>query len=141
MSLTVEIRPITVSEYQYLRATTNWDSLNRSMIEVALKNTLFSICIMHNECIVGMGRIIGDGSIYFYIQDVIVLPDYQNTGVGSLIMKNIEKFLQSNAQENSFVGLMAAAGVSNFYEKFNYYRRPQDRPGMYKVMKKQNPKK
>jgi hypothetical protein len=30
-----------------------------------------------------MGRVIGDDSLYLYIQDVMVLPEYLRQGIGS----------------------------------------------------------
>ena len=83
-----------------------------------------------------MGRVIGDGAIYFYIQDVIVLPEFQKFGLGKLIMNQIEAYLNKNAPHNAFIGLMAADGVQKFYEKFGYRQRPGGRPGMYKMISK-----
>ena len=82
-----------------------------------------------------MGRVIGDGSIYFYIQDLIVLPEYQEMGVGRLIMEQIEKYLQNNAPKGAFIGLMAAENTTGFYENFGYMVRPEQKPGMFKYIK------
>lgn len=83
-----------------------------------------------------MGRIVGDGAIYFYIQDIIVIPSYQGRGIGLLIMNEIEAYLEENAFNNSFIGLMAADGVQKFYHKFGYLERAETQPGMSKLMKK-----
>lgn len=132
----VEIRNLKVTEYQSLRNTTGWASLEDDIVNVALEKDLFSICVLDNEKTIGIGRIIGDGAIYFYIQDVIVLPEYQNKGIGKLIMDQIELYLRDNANNNSFVGLMAAEGVRKFYTKYGYLERPASRPGMFKIVKK-----
>lgn len=130
----IEIRKLTVSEYQTLRNSTPWAALENSTVARALKKDLFTVCVLDQEKIIGMGRLIGDGAIYFYIQDVIVLPEYQGMGVGNNIMQEIEKYLLENAPKNAFIGLMAASGVEAFYTTFNYLKRPEDRPGMYKVV-------
>lgn len=129
-----EARPIKVEEYQNLRGSTAWEKLNDSDVEKALKNDQFSICVMNDQNIIGMGRVIGDGAIYFYIQDVIVVPEFQKFGIGKLIMNQIEDYLAKNAPHNAFIGLMAASGVQTFYEKFGYKKRPDGRPGMYKMV-------
>ncbi len=132
--LTVEKRSLKVQEFQRLRKSAGWAPVNDDAVKKALDNDLFSIAIMDGQEIVGMGRIIGDGGIYFYIQDIIVLKAYQGSGIGELIMNNIEEFISKTANQNSFIGLMAAAGVKAFYEKFGYKTRPDDGPGMFKVV-------
>lgn len=134
--INIEVRKIAVSEYQALRASTDWKQIEDYIIEMALERDLYSICILHHEKVVGIGRVIGDGAIYFYIQDIIVLPKYQEKGIGKIIMENIETYLNVNTNNNSFVGLMAAEGVVDFYAQFGYKERPHNRPGMYKVISK-----
>lgn len=97
---------------------------------------MYSICIFDEDEIIGIGRVIGDGAIYFYIQDVIVHPKYRGKKVGALIMKNIGAFLHKTANKNSFIGLMSAKNVKNFYKKYGYTERSEDSPGMYKYIKK-----
>ncbi len=136
MELKIEERRIRVQEYQELRESTNWNQHSDSKVEHALKNDLFSICVLDAERVIGIGRVIGDGAIYFYIQDVIVLPDYQKRGIGKIIMKHIEAYLKKNTGDNAFIGLMAAEGVADFYKKFDYRKREVEQPGMFKVIKK-----
>ncbi|NER13641.1 GNAT family N-acetyltransferase [Leptobacterium flavescens] len=131
-----EIRKLKPEEYQSIRNTTNWPILDDHTVEKALKNDLFSICVFDADTPIGMGRIIGDGAIYFYIQDIIVHPDYRTMGIGKLIMEQVEVYLEDHARHNSFIGLMAAEGVEAFYENYGYSRRADDRPGMFKLFKK-----
>ena len=134
MNYIVEERKISTKEYQAIRATTNWGMLDDKVVEKALNNDLYSVCVTINGKLIGFGRIVGDGAIYFYVQDIIVLPEFRSKGVGRLIMENIEKYITANTNRNSFVGLMAAEGVINFYKKFRYRERPVNRPGMYKLI-------
>lgn len=132
----IESRKIKVSEYQTLRQTTGWDPIENEQVKKALSQDLFAVCVLDNDKPIGMGRVIGDSAIYFYIQDVIVDPGYQAKGIGKLIMDSIEDYLAKETNNNSFIGLMAAEGVMLFYEQFGYKKRPDDRPGMFKVIKK-----
>ena len=128
----IEKRSIRPDEYQKLRQTTDWSSVSKEQVAEALKNDLFSVCIMHESSIVGMGRVIGDDGLYYYIQDVIVIPSHQGNGLGRLIMETVENYLQKVALKGSFIGLMAAHGTEDFYRKFGYKPRPAGRPGMAK---------
>ena len=132
----IEKNKLTVQEYQTLRHTTDWFQLDDETVGKSLESDLFSICIYSGDLIIGMGRIVGDGAIYFYIQDIIVVPEMQGKGIGKMIMDEIEDYLQKNAFHNSFVGLMAASGVEKFYHQFGYKTRDADKPGMSKLIKK-----
>ena len=95
-SIKIKRRKITVEEYQALRRTTDWFQLADDVVEKSLDNDLFSVCVLDDDKLVGIGRIVGDGAIYFYIQDIIVIPQYQNKGIGTMIMNGIEAYLENN---------------------------------------------
>ena len=130
----VEERPISKEEYLELRKSTDWNQVSNEAAALGLINDLFSICITHAGKTIGIARIIGDGAIYYYIQDLIVLPEYQEMGVGRLIMEQIEDYLQKNAPSGAFIGLMAAEDTAAFYKKFGYAVRSDQRPGMFKYI-------
>jgi ribosomal protein S18 acetylase RimI-like enzyme len=133
----IEKNKLTVSGYLTIRKTTGWDMIDEAIVEKAIENDLFSVCIYDKNKLIGIGRVVGDGFIYFYVQDIIVLPKYQKRGIGKLIMDNVEDYLNNVTNKNSFIGLMAASGVVNFYKKYDYIVRPENSPGMYKRIKKQ----
>lgn len=135
MKIRIEHKAPTTEEYQKLRNSTDWNKLQNSTVKKGLSNSLFSVCIYDDMKIIGIGRVIGDEAIYFYIQDVIVLPQYQKKGIGKIIMSEIEKYIKLHAHPGSFIGLMAADGVQEFYEHFGYQLRPNNRPGMYKKIR------
>ena len=137
MTFQVQCRPIEVQEYQALRGSTSWNQLADDVVAKSLANDLFSVCVMDGDKTVGIGRVVGDGAIYFYIQDVIVLPEYQGKGIGKQIMQTIENYLSEAASHNSFIGLMAAEDTQPFYHLFDYRERPGNAPGMFKRIRKQ----
>ena len=128
---TTEEGPIGVDAYQKIRSTTGWASMNDAAVRTALQNDLYSVHVLFNNALVGIGRVIGDGGMYFYIQDVIVVPQHQGKGVGTIIMREIGKFIQQ-VPHNAFVGLMAADGTEGFYDKFGFEPRSASSPGMFK---------
>lgn len=131
----IEFKNPTPIEYNEIRNTTDWDKLDLVTIEKGLKKSLFSVCLYELDKLIGVGRIVGDGSIYFYIQDIIVIPEYQGKGFGKIIMNEVMRYLDDNANHNSFIGLMAAEGVEKFYHKFGFRTRSTSKPGMYSVCK------
>nr|WP_244163261.1 GNAT family N-acetyltransferase [Paenibacillus pectinilyticus] len=61
-----------------------------------------------------------DGRIYFYIQDIAVLSEHQNKGIGKLIRGTIKEYLKESAPEKSFIGLFASQGKESFYNKYGF---------------------
>ena len=126
-------RSPTVEEYKRLRDAVEWWDIDDETTAIGLRNSLFSLCVIYKDEVIGCGRVIGDGGIYFYIQDVIVLPEFQGKGIGERIMDAIMGYLKAHARPGVFVGLMAAKGVSKFYERYGFIERPADAPGMFKI--------
>lgn len=73
-----------------------------------------------------MGRVVGDGIICFYIQDVVVLPQYRKQGIGHEIVDNLLSWIKKRAQDNSVIALMSSKGTEPFYEKLGFIRRPNN---------------
>ncbi|UOY07995.1 GNAT family N-acetyltransferase [Muricauda sp. SCSIO 64092] len=135
-NIRVEERKFQVTDYQRLRGQTNWDAIADWAVGIALENDLYGVAVFDGPNMVGMGRVIGDGAIYFYVQDIIVHPKYRGQGLGRLIMEHIENYLKRAAVNNSFVGLMAARDSKGFYEKFGFKERGIHSPGMFKIIEK-----
>ena len=129
-------RSPTLEEYRRLRRAVGWGDVETGAIEVGLRNSLFSVCIVLANEVIGCGRVIGDGGVYFYIQDIIVLPEFQGKGIGRRIMGAVMEYLNTHARNGAFVGLMAAKGVSKFYERYGFKERPSDAQGMFRVLRK-----
>jgi GNAT superfamily N-acetyltransferase len=128
----VEMLP-SISDYRRLRAAVGWSELAPETMGKGLEGSLYSVCVRRGEEVVGCGRVVGDGAVYFYIQDVIVLPEHQGQGLGARIMDRIVAYLDGHAHQNSFIALMAAKGAEGFYERYGFTRRPPDRPGMFLI--------
>lgn len=129
----VERNP-TPEEYAALRAEVGWATVHPEGVETGLASTLYSVCLERPDGeILGCARVVGDGGIYFYIQDVIVRPPVQGRGLGARLMDAVMAFLSSTARRNAFVGLMAAEGVADFYRRYGFVGRPDGRPGMYRM--------
>ena len=125
-------RAPTIEEYFALRKGVGWMLFDEEMTAQGLANALFSVCILHQGKVIGCGRVVGDGGLYFYVQDLIILPAFQGEGLGKRLMKAITAYLDRHAHPGAFIGLMAAKGVSSFYTQFGFAVRPSDQPGMFR---------
>jgi ribosomal protein S18 acetylase RimI-like enzyme len=127
-------RAPTLEEYREICAAVGWqDVVNFSVAQTSLGNALHSVVVTHAGQAVGMGRIVGDGAIYFYLQDVAVLPAYQDRGVGNLIMENLLAYLDRHAPDKAFIGLFAASGTYAFYEQYGFGKH-RTLTAMFKIM-------
>ncbi|MFC1520770.1 GNAT family N-acetyltransferase, partial [Pseudomonadota bacterium] len=118
-----------VEEFLSLRNKIGWGELSFDVAKTSLNNSLFHVIVRNKSQLIGMGRIVGDGAMYFYIQDVIVEPNYQNSGVGSALMEQIENYLSVAAKKGSTIGLLAAKGKEAFYARYSYMLRPSNSLG------------
>ncbi len=131
-NFTIVERAPTVEEYQMLRTAVGWGKADVDGIQKSLQNSLYWVCLLERDTIIGCGRVIGDRGLCFYIQDIIVLPNYQGQGLGRQIMERVMEYVRANAHEGGFVGLMAAKGAEHFYLKYGFIARPTPEygPGM-----------
>lgn len=116
-------------DYNRLREAVGWKPYPLEIIKTYLPHSLFGVCALHADEVVGMARVIGDGGLVFYIQDVIVLPDYQGQGIGRRMIDRVMAYLGTHTTAGSIVGLMAATGKEGFYEKYGFTVRPTERLG------------
>jgi len=117
------------ADYNRLRQAVGWGVYDEAVIEKALPNTLYCVCAFCDDEMVGMARVIGDGGLVFYIQDVIVLPEFQRQGLGAQLMEAVMAFVRAQARHNTIVGLMSARGKEAFYERYGFTPRPTEKHG------------
>jgi len=126
---TVKLEKPTANNFIYLRSKIGWGDLDKNLANKSLEQSLFHVTVYDSATLIAMGRVVGDGAMYFYIQDVVVDPQYQKQGIGSLIMLEIEGYLTSTAQKGATIGLLSAKGKEGFYSKYHYLLRPSDSLG------------
>lgn len=122
-ALNCSYSPISPGDLIRLRSGVGLSSFSREAAGLSLRNTLYSVAFYENSEFVAYGRILGDGVLFFYIQDVIVLPDWQNQGFGRRIMEQLLHWIQKNAASNASVRLMCPHSKQAFYEKFGFNPR------------------
>ena len=110
---------------------TGWNEmlgLTKQELEEAIGNSFTAVCAYNQSNLIGFGRVVSDGIVYATIYDVIVKPEFQNQGIGSVIVKTlIAKCTSMNIRS---IHLFAAKGTAAFYTNIGFVSRPQDAPGM-----------
>ncbi len=118
-------------EFNYLTNSVGWGIRETPIVETALKNTLFSLCVYDDNKLIGYGRIIGDKTIFLYIQDIMVIPEYQHKHIGTGIMENlltkINEYKKINPNIRTYLG--ASKGKESFYKNFGFISRPNEELG------------
>lgn len=131
---------ISVEEYLYIRKCVDWKQLGINQAQQAIERSLYFVKAVDDDGkLIGMGRIVGDGAVVCYIQDLVVIPEYQGKGVGSMIIKSLIEFVESIRFEDTtmMLCLMCAKGREPFYKKHGFIARPTDSlgPGMIQYLK------
>ncbi len=123
-----------VDTYLSLREQVGWRRLTAVQAEKAVNNCLFNVTAWMDDVPVGMGRIVGDGAVISYIQDLVVIPDAQNSHIGSAILERLKAYVEYITEPGStmMLCLMCAKGRERFYLGHGFTARPTDGlgPGM-----------
>ena len=123
----------------YINLRVNSGMGNKKSIErvnIALKNSLFTISLYDEKKLIRMGRIIGDGGISYAVTDIMVDKEYQGKGYGKLIMKEIDNYFSENTDEDCYIILIANLPADSLYSKFSFEYLPDSKCGMLRKQKK-----
>jgi catechol 2,3-dioxygenase-like lactoylglutathione lyase family enzyme/GNAT superfamily N-acetyltransferase len=116
-------RKPTPEEYQRLVRSVRWNEPSgTTLIENILAAPVFAVVaedISKNEAI-GCVLLLGDRASFYYVKDVIVHPDWQNKRIGTAIMQEVNDWLETNAPDQSLVGLYTGDNLAPFYRQFNF---------------------
>lgn len=61
-----------IDTYLGLRAAVGWKVLEHEQAIMALRNSIYSVTATIDGKVVGMARMVGDGAVICYIQDLVV---------------------------------------------------------------------
>ena len=119
---------MTADEYNELRLSVDWKPLTLGQAERGLAHTAFVVAARDGEKIVGMGRMLFDFGYTAYLGDVIVRPEYQGQGIGTMIVTALKDKVMEAAEPGDKIMFIlgAAKGKEAFYEQFGFKKRPND---------------
>ena len=126
-----------VKEFNYLYNSVGWGSYSEEISKKALDNTFYSISIYDEDKIIGYGRLVGDAICFIYIQDIIVIPEYQSRKIGTMIMNKLLEKITDIKRENPNVRVYLGAlrNKENFYKKFGFIGREEAGLGAGMILK------
>jgi len=133
--ITYKIKKPTVKEYLLLRNSVNWNLKEKGISEErayeSLKKCPLCVCAYDKKSVVGMIRLSGDLEMYGYIQDTIILPNYQGKGIGSSLLKKV--FEKIKNKPGYLLGVCPSKVSVEFYEKFGFKKRPENPNGFMSI--------
>ena len=119
-SYVVNLRTPTVDEYRRLRAVAGLTQRSAEGAALGLANTFIGVVIEMDGHPIGMGRIIGDGALFFQVVDIAVEPGHQGRGVGKAIMGALMNELRRRATTDAYVSLIADGKANRLYAQFGF---------------------
>ena len=128
MNLRVEHSFPTNKQFNELFNSVGWGNRDDEKINNHRKSTVFAVSVFDQQNIVGIARVVGDGS-YYTVYDVVVSSMAQGKGVGRILMEQIIKWYQSIQDDDTYLYLGASFKKEGFYEKFGFKSRPYGQVG------------
>lgn len=107
-------------EYVRLRTIAGLTPMSHEAARIGLPRSIIAVCVRQGDTLVGMGRVIGDGGLFFQVVDIAVHPDHQRKGVGTLVMQALIEQLKSTAPSGAYVSLIADDGAEYLYQRFGF---------------------
>lgn len=118
----------TNDEFNELFASVGWGSREDEKINKHRECSCYAVKVYDDNEIVGMARVVGDGS-YYTVYDVVVKDSVQGRGVGRILMESVVKYYESIKDDDTYLYLGASEGKEGFYEKFGFRSRPYEHMG------------
>jgi len=113
----------TSEEYLHLVTAVGWGKYsNHEMIDKILDAPVFGVVAedKSNNEVVGCVLILSDQASFYYVKDLMVSPPWQSKRIGSMLMKEVVKWLDNNAPEHAYVGLFTGENLAPFYKQFDF---------------------
>lgn len=109
-----------VEEYLTLRKVSGLSEMSVEGASQGLPNTLFAVVLEAEGQAIGMGRVVGDGGLFFHITDICVRPEYQGKGYGKAIMYEIKNYLEKHMPPKAFANLFADPPADQLYAQYGF---------------------
>ena len=96
------------------------DNYDPSKLKYLIRGSFaFAIAVDKNSNkAIGMGRVISDGVSDGYIQDLVVLPEYRDSGIGRRLVETLLDYCLS--KKLTWIGLIAEPGQYGFYSNLGF---------------------
>jgi ribosomal protein S18 acetylase RimI-like enzyme len=133
--ITIIKKTPSVKQFNALRELVGWGKIDGTQVKQGLKRSLYSICAIKNGRVIGCCRLVGDGFLRIYIEELMIHPHYQKRGIGTKLMENIMHYIKQKYKAGCSIGLFSSKNLEFFYNRFGFTRREENMPGMQIYMK------
>jgi len=131
----VERKP-TADEYESIVAAVGFRGHDHAAAEIALSNTVFAVCAVEEQKVIGVARIVGDGAISFLLTNIMVRPSHQRRGIGTRMVQSLCGCMETLPYKNIVLEVVALPELQQFYERFGFTASRNAPPGMVKWFNK-----
>ncbi|WP_433941263.1 GNAT family N-acetyltransferase [Paenibacillus lautus] len=129
MHITEEVPQL--KEYIDLRFDAGLPEVEESIAETALNRSLLSVLVRDgNDRLIGMGRVIGDGALYFQLVDVMAAVSYRDQGLEESIVSELLGRLKKIAPGGAEVTVITDVPGIKLYQHAGFKLLYPERYGM-----------
>ncbi len=123
MKNSIEIGPVSAVDAEDLRllyTSVGWDAYTADLgsLAKAVANSSYVVAAHSDDQLVGLARGISDDVSIFYLQDILVRPDWQHRGVGQALLTECLRRYDHVRQKVLLTDDLAAQ--HRFYEAMGY---------------------
>ncbi len=110
--------PISPATLADLRQAVGWNRMEADLADASLRNA-FQLCCMKDGVLIGYAAVVSNGVTDAYIQDVMIHPDWQRQGIGTMLM---EQVLGRLRQEGIYMVsvIYGDPALRTLYERFGF---------------------
>jgi GNAT superfamily N-acetyltransferase len=120
-----------IADYRRLRFASGLSPKSLEAATAGLPNTIFAVVIRQDSQAIAMGRIIGDGGLFYQVVDIAVDPAHQGKGLGKVIVANLVQHLREIALPGAYISLIADGEAHKLYAQFGFLPTAPASIGMY----------
>jgi GNAT superfamily N-acetyltransferase len=121
-------------DYLRLRVAAGLSRKSPEGAAIGLANSWHAVVVRHGGEIVGMGRVISDGGLFFMVVDIAVEPAHQGRGLGKAIMAALVERLRAAAPSRAHVALIADGEAHRLYAQYGFTLTAPGGVGMQMVI-------
>lgn len=90
------------------------------MLRAGYEGSLAAWCAFEGDKLVGIARVVGDGATIVFVQDLIVAPSHQRTGIGTRLMQAVMNRFSDVYQMELLTD--DGSGACALYERLDFVR-------------------
>lgn len=135
--MTSEQRSITINSdkslldipliYDFIKKSYWGESRTLAQTQSSIDNSLcFGMYDQQKQ--IGFARVVTDYSVFAYLLDVFILPEYQHRGLGKLL---ISKILENESLKSITSWMLATRDAHDLYKKFGFHMLDEPKRVMY----------